>query len=91
MPNRAFVLAAEAFGGYAWEMAGKIWWTTVSTHRIPPDCTFVQFADATVIVAKELFGDAALSVVRNSWDEVGVKEKLVTEGQNAGPTTATFG
>ena len=25
IPNRVFVLAAKAIGGYAWEKAGKVW------------------------------------------------------------------
>src|SRR4029079_10299870 len=30
IPNRAFYLAATAIGGYAWEVAGKIWYTTLT-------------------------------------------------------------
>lgn len=79
VPNRAFVLAAEVFGGNAWEKAGKIWWNTVSTHRIPPNCSFVQFADTTVAIAKELFGEDSSKIVRSSWDEVGVTEHSAKE------------
>jgi Zn-dependent metalloprotease len=72
IPNRAFVLCALGFGGNSWEKAGQIWWTTVTTHRIPPSCTFMQFADATVDVAGERFGEDAARVVRGAWNEVGV-------------------
>ena len=75
VPNRAFVLCAEAFDGYSWEKAGQIWWTTVTTNRISPRCTFLQFADATVDVAHELFGDEAAKTVRGAWNEVGIVRK----------------
>ena len=72
IPSRAFALSALAFGGFSWEKAGKIWWKTVSTHRISANCTFIQFADVTVEVAKELFGADEAKTVRNAWNEVGV-------------------
>jgi len=75
IPNRAFALCAIAFGGYSWEKAGKVWWVTVTTHRIPPTCKFIQFADVTVDVAEELFGDDAAKIVRAAWNEVGVVRK----------------
>jgi Zn-dependent metalloprotease len=47
----------------------------VTTNRIPPTCTFIQFADATVDVAGEIFGDDAAKSVRAAWNEVGVVRK----------------
>jgi Zn-dependent metalloprotease len=76
IPNRAFHLAAVAFGGYTWEKAGQIWWKVVTGSAIPPNCTFVQFADATVDAANELFGEDAARVVREAWKEVGVARKV---------------
>jgi Zn-dependent metalloprotease len=76
VPNRAFVLCALAFGGYSWEKAGKIWWTTATTHRIAPNCTFLQFADVTVAVAEEQFGVEAAKTVRAAWNEVGVTRTI---------------
>jgi Zn-dependent metalloprotease len=64
-----------AFDGYSWEKAGKIWWKTLTTHRIPAKCTFYQFADATVDVAGELFGSDEANIVRAAWNEVGVVRK----------------
>jgi Zn-dependent metalloprotease len=72
VPNRAFVICAQKFGGYSWEKAGQIWWITITTHRIPPNCTFLQFADATVAVTQEKYGDADAKIVRAAWNEVGV-------------------
>lgn len=72
VPNRAFVLVAEAFGGFAWEKAGRIWWSAVNSHRVTPTCTFVQFADATVSVSEGVFGEDASKTVRGCWNDVGV-------------------
>ena len=72
IPNRAFVICAEAFGGYSWEKAGKIWWTSATTHRLAPNCTFLQFADVTVTVTQELFGKDDATSVRKAWNTVGV-------------------
>ncbi|KAK5626073.1 hypothetical protein RRF57_001788 [Xylaria bambusicola] len=75
IPNKAFYLTAIAFGGYSWEKAGKIWWETLQSGQIPPRCTFIQFADATVDKAEELFGDDGAAIVRKAWNEVGVIRK----------------
>ncbi|KAK4183550.1 protease PrtS [Podospora australis] len=80
IPNKAFYNASVAFGGYAWEKAGQIWWKVLSDRRISVNCTFVQFADATVDVADELYGDEAAKVVRDAWNQVGVVRKDVTAG-----------
>jgi Zn-dependent metalloprotease len=72
VPNRAFVLASEALGGYAWEKAGKIWWMTLNSHNISSECTFVLFANATIDNAKELFDENVAMVVRNAWISVGI-------------------
>jgi Zn-dependent metalloprotease len=72
IPNRAFATAAIAFGGYTWEKVGKIWWKVVTGGSIPSNCTFIQFADATVDAAKALYGDDAAKIVRDAWNEVGV-------------------
>lgn len=75
IPNKAFYLASVAFGGYSWEKAGQIWWKTLNSGIIPPKCTFLQFADATVDTAEELLGDDAAKIVRTAWNEVGVVRK----------------
>ena len=76
IPNRAFYLASIAFGGYSWEKAGKTWWHVLTSGRLSPNCTFVQFTDATVDAAEELFGEEAAKIVRSAWNEVGVMRKL---------------
>jgi Zn-dependent metalloprotease len=71
IPNHAFYLAATAIGGNAWEVAGKIWYETL-TKRLQPDAQFSDAAAATVAVAGELFGDDEVQAVRGAWDGVGV-------------------
>ena len=82
VPNRAFVLAAEALGGYCWEKTGRIWWTILKSHRVSSDCSFVQFADATVAVASELFDGETAKIVRKAWIEVDVLSNDVTENKS---------
>ncbi|PTB64580.1 matellopeptidase-like protein [Trichoderma citrinoviride] len=71
IPNKAFYLAAKAFGGYSWEKAGQIWWKTMRSGQVSENSTFLQFADATVDTAKKEFGTDAAKTVRKAWDDVG--------------------
>jgi Zn-dependent metalloprotease len=75
IPNKAFHLACVAFGGYSWEKAGQIWWKTMLSGRIPPNCTFRQFADVTIEMAQE-YGPDAPAKVRKAWAAVGVIGKV---------------
>ena len=74
IPNKAFYNAAVAFGGFSWEKAGKIWWNTMRSGQIPSKCSFQQFADVTVELAKEISDDAP-QVVRKAWEDVGVTRR----------------
>ncbi|PHH88040.1 hypothetical protein CDD83_8065 [Cordyceps sp. RAO-2017] len=76
IPNKAFYLAATAFGGYSWDKAGQIWWKTVTCGRVPFRCNFLQFADVTVDCAEEEFGEEAAQTVRKAWNDVGVTRKV---------------
>lgn len=75
IPNKAFHLACVAFGGYAWEKAGQIWWKTMQSGRIAPKCTFKQFAQVTIDIAEEEFNKAAANKVRKAWKDVGVMKQ----------------
>lgn len=72
IPNKAFHLACVAFGGYSWEKAGQIWWKTMTSGKIPPKCTFKQFAEVTIDTAEDEFGKSAAEKVRKAWRDVGV-------------------
>ena len=71
IPNHAFYLAATALGGYAWETAGRVWYV-VLTDMLGPDSRFTDAAQATVEVARELFGDDVERAVTDAWSRVGV-------------------
>lgn len=73
IPNKAFVLAAIGFGGFSWEKAGQVWWKVAKgKFNIPIECSFIQFADATVEAALELFDEDGAKIVRDAWNTVGV-------------------
>jgi len=74
IPNRAFVLAADAIGGNAWEGPGAIWYAVVSGDGIKADCDFATFAGLTVAAAGSAHGDgsAEQAAVRSAWEQVGV-------------------
>jgi Zn-dependent metalloprotease len=55
IPNHAFYLVAMAMGGNAWEKAGTIWYTTLTT-RLDENSDFQAAADVTVDVSGKLFG-----------------------------------
>lgn len=75
IPNRAFALAAQAFGGYSWEKAGRIWYEALRDPRLRPNSGFRAFAQRTLASAARLFGDTsnAPKVVSEAWREVGVE------------------
>jgi len=72
IPNRAFFLAADAFGGYAWDKAGPIWYATLRDPVLQPSATFRDFAQVTITNAGKLFGAQGTEVVTNAWHTVGV-------------------
>ncbi|KAL8840872.1 MAG: hypothetical protein Q9170_001136 [Blastenia crenularia] len=73
IPNRAFYLAASAWGGYGWQLPGQTWFATMTTCE--PNATFVSFAFRTIREAKRLGGEKWESAVINAWIEVGVLQR----------------
>jgi Zn-dependent metalloprotease len=73
IPNRAFYLAARAFGGFAWEKAGKIWYDTLCDNRLSQDATFDAFAKLTIDHAGQRFGAEAAHAVQQAWAQVGIE------------------
>ena len=73
IPNRAFYLAAVAMGGYAWEKAGKIWYTTLR-DKLREKSNFKDAARLTWTVAGELYGKNSpeQKAVRKGWEGVGI-------------------
>jgi hypothetical protein len=85
IPNRAFVLAALAIGGNAWEDAGAVWYAVVSGDGIKADCDFATFAELTVAAAATAHGEgsAQQAAVRSAWEQVGVLGASVGSGEPA--------
>ncbi len=71
IPNRAFVLAAQALGGSAWDVAGKVWFSALRSPDLTADATFADFAAITLAVAAESEPDA-VAAIRDGWTTVGV-------------------
>jgi Zn-dependent metalloprotease len=71
--NRAFYIAATEIGGYAWEKAGKIWYTAL-TDRLRQRSNFKRAATVTLEIAGTLYGEgsAEQNAVRKGWQTVGV-------------------
>jgi Zn-dependent metalloprotease len=73
IPNHAFYVTAYEIDGYAWEKAGKIWYTTL-TSRLSSTASFQDAANATYAVAGDLYGANSLEqqAVQKGWAEVGI-------------------
>ncbi|HKB81411.1 MAG TPA: M4 family metallopeptidase [Thermoanaerobaculia bacterium] len=73
IPNHAFYLAATLLGGKAWEVAGRIWYVTL-TQKLDARAQFRDCAEATWEAAGELFGSGAApqQAVAQAWKQVGV-------------------
>jgi Zn-dependent metalloprotease len=75
IPNHAFYLAATTLGGHAWEKAGRVWYDTLTSKKLPSGADFVTFASMTYATAGTLFGvnSTESDAVHEAWATVGVK------------------
>ncbi|MBL7497423.1 M4 family metallopeptidase [Frankia sp. CNm7] len=73
IPNKAFYNVATAFGGHAWEKAGKIWYETLRSPVLRTNASFRSFASITVTQARTLFGSDGAKTVQEGWRAVGVR------------------
>lgn len=73
IPNHAFYLLAQYLGGNSWEKAGQIWYDTIQTIN-NPNATFNDWADKTVEMARDRFGNGTREVIytRRAWNLVGI-------------------
>jgi Zn-dependent metalloprotease len=71
--NHAFYRAAIALGGKTWDVLGRIWYVAL-TERLRPEAAFVDFVQATVDIAGELYGNGGKvqRVVAEAWSDVGL-------------------
>jgi Zn-dependent metalloprotease len=70
IPNRAFVLVAQALGGPAWETPGAIWYDAML--QLSRTSRFADLARITAQVAGDRFGAAARKAVKAAWKKVGL-------------------
>lgn len=70
IPNRAFVLAAEAIGGEPWETAGGIWYQAMLELGSRAD--FAEAARVTTRIARDEHNATVAKAVREAWKAVGV-------------------
>lgn len=84
IPNHAFYLTAVEIGGFAWEKAGKIWYTALS-QKIQPSSNFQDAANLTYTAAGDLYGNNSLEqlAVAKGWSGVGIN---VLGGPSSGGT-----
>jgi len=73
IPNHAFYVTAVELGGYAWEKAGKIWFTALR-DKLSSGSNFQNCADLTYQVAADLYGSGSVEqqAVKKGWSEVGI-------------------
>ena len=73
IPNKAFHVVATTLGGHAWEVAGQVWFDTI-TGDISADCDFATFARLTVAAAtaRHGAGSEVVGAVKAGWDAVGL-------------------
>jgi Zn-dependent metalloprotease len=74
IPNHAFYLVSMALGQFSWLVAGRIWYEVMKQKRVQPNASFQDFADATVIMAGEIYtsGGGVQAAVARAWDAVGL-------------------
>lgn len=82
IPNHAFYLTATEIGGYAWDIAGWIWYI-VLRDRLGSRANFQDAADMTYQVAGELYGMGSpeQQAVQNGWNGVGISVSISTKGK----------
>ncbi len=92
IPNKAFHVLATTLGGPAWQVAGQIWFDTI-TGEIKADCDFATFAGLTVSAALARHGEdsAQVRAVRAAWDAVGVPHGPEPGGTDMVPLPDTSG
>jgi Thermolysin metallopeptidase, alpha-helical domain/Thermolysin metallopeptidase, catalytic domain/Protealysin propeptide len=72
IPNKAFYLVATALGGYAWDVAGKIWYQALTDAQLSATAQFQDFANLTAQHAGQSFGSAVRAAVVQAWRDVGI-------------------
>lgn len=70
--NKAFYLFATNIGGASWKIPGRLWFDTITSGQITSQSQFIDFAKATVKIAKDKFPSAVQTALKQAWTEVQV-------------------
>ncbi|MGW8955868.1 M4 family metallopeptidase [Streptomyces sp. NPDC055709] len=74
IPNHAFYHLATTLGGHAWERAGTIWYTTLTSAGLAPDAGFTDFARLTATTAHHLYKEGEeVQALQDAWQKVGIE------------------
>jgi len=74
IPNFAFYVTAYNMGGYAWEKAGRIWYSVLTDRSLAQNAKFVDVKNLTIVHAEKIFGinSPEVKVVKQGWSEAKV-------------------
>lgn len=74
IPNFAFYVAAYNMGGYAWEKAGRIWYSVLTDRSLAQNAKFVDVKNLTIVHAEKIFGinSPEVKAVKQGWSEAKV-------------------
>jgi Thermolysin metallopeptidase, alpha-helical domain/Thermolysin metallopeptidase, catalytic domain len=91
IPNHAFYRFATALGGPAWEVAGQVWYDTLTGDGIAADCDFATFAQLTIASASSRYGEGSPEALaaEQAWRDVGVLAAAPDGDQPADPGPVT--
>jgi Zn-dependent metalloprotease len=74
IPNFSFYVAAYNMGGYAWEKAGRIWYSVLTDRSLAQNAKFVDVKNLTIVHAEKIFGinSPEVKAVKQGWSEAKV-------------------
>ena len=74
IPNFAFYVTAYNMGGYAWEKAGRIWYSVLTDRSLAQNAKFVDVKNLTIVHAEKIFGinSPEVKAVKQGWSEAKV-------------------
>ena len=74
IPNFAFYVTAYNMGGYAWEKAGRIWYSVLTDRSLAQNAKFVDVKNLTIVHTEKIFGinSPEVKAVKQGWSEAKV-------------------
>jgi Zn-dependent metalloprotease len=74
IPNFAFYVAAFNIGGYAWDKAGRIWYSVLTDKNLGQNAKFEDVKNLSIAHAEKIFGlnSPEVKAVNQGWTEAKV-------------------